>query len=80
MRQPLQIEDMAGIRALLVHAKDETARNFDAILGAVYPDLSNMLYCHFLADYQRLAEIAVEHQKKLNYVKQRIIGAAARCE
>jgi GNAT superfamily N-acetyltransferase len=33
LRRTLQVADIAGVRALLVHAKDDTARNFYMHLG-----------------------------------------------
>jgi GNAT superfamily N-acetyltransferase len=33
LRRTLQVADIAGVRALLVHAKDETAQNFYSHLG-----------------------------------------------
>ncbi|MDR3553681.1 MAG: GNAT family N-acetyltransferase [Syntrophobacteraceae bacterium] len=45
MRRTLQVADIAGVRALLVHAKDDTARSFYMHLGfEVFPDEPFVLY------------------------------------
>jgi GNAT superfamily N-acetyltransferase len=45
MRRTLQVADIAGVRALLVHAKDDTARSFYMHLGfEPFPDEPLVLY------------------------------------
>jgi GNAT superfamily N-acetyltransferase len=45
MRRTLQVADIAGVRALLVHAKDDTARSFYLHLGfQAFPDEPLVLY------------------------------------
>ena len=55
MRRILNAADIAGVRAMLVHAKDETARNFYQHLGfEVFGDKSLTLY-RLLKDIRAMA-------------------------
>ena len=55
MRRVLQASDIAGVRAMLVHAKDEAARNFYQHLGfEPFQDNSLTLY-RLLKDIRAMA-------------------------
>ena len=57
MRRVLQAADIAGVRAMVVHAKDETAQRFYEHLGFVqFPERPLMLY-RLLKDIRAMSEI-----------------------
>ncbi len=56
MRRTLQVADIAGVRALLVHAKNNTARSFTMHLGfEPFPDEPFVLY-RLLKDIRAMQE------------------------
>lgn len=56
MRRVLQAADIAGVRAMVVHAKDEQARQFYAHLGfEPFPQMPLTLY-RLLKDIRAIRE------------------------
>ncbi|HVC97752.1 MAG TPA: GNAT family N-acetyltransferase [Pirellulales bacterium] len=57
MRRTLQAADIAGIRALMVHAKDETARRFYEHFGFI-PSVTDPMHLFLLLkDIRRVASV-----------------------